>query len=466
MSFEVPQIFMQPIGIDFGDEAWMETTETLLEYISSRLVLFEFSDHCEKIDQLRIALFNQDRKVTDLPSFVVGQKFLVAWGWKGRIGKPREMIVSKRDNNNPYVVWLRDPTIMLAQRKNYYQRSNITDSEWVRQIAEEWGYSGSVARITETTQRREITQPRNRTDAAQLHVLAKRNGFEFYIDADGLYWGPRQLDSEPIREYIYRRDLAEGTILDEPDITQNTDRGAAQVIVKARDPLTKDKIEVKVSASTAEMTSLGAEIELDDPDNSPGTKRAKRASRVNVRAAGYMTEDEAKSLAQAIYRDNVQGMYRIKMTVMGDSDVTSKRLFSLSEHSRSFDGLWYIREARHIIRPGSYRLELNGDRDALAEVRVNRKVRRPISNPYQGQKTSEVAAEEETTPEGLPPLKRKLVVIPGPDGTPAAAWMLVENENDFGGQTSLLSPDEIRALDERTLRDLTYQGVQSVLPDV
>lgn len=468
MPYRNPQIFLQPINIDYGDDNWVDTTQRLLEYIRDRMIMFDFSDHSEKIDELKIAFHNSDHELTDFPSFVVGQKFRVAWGWPGNLCEPRQMIVAKREPGDPHVVWLRDPMIMLAQRAGYYHRSNITDSEWVRQIAEEWGYTGPLARIQETTRRGEITQPKNRTDAEQLHRLAIRNGFEVYIDGSGLYWGPRQLDAEPVEEFIWRTDPRFGTILQEPSITQNTDRGAAQVIVEARDPLTKESITVKVSASTSNLTALGQEIELDDPVNSPGSKRVKRVSRIKVRPVGYMNEDEAKLLAQAYYRDEVQGMYKIKFPIIGDPRIMAKRLFRLTGHSKSYDGLYYIREARHVIRPGQYTVEVNGERDALTEVRVEKKARRPIVNKFQSQNTTETSKDENTarTPEGEAPLQRKLTVTINASGNPTASWMFVADANDTVGQTRDLTQEELAALSEKTLRALARQGVQTTLPDV
>jgi len=379
------------------------------------------------------------------------------------------MIVARREPGNPHVVWLRDPMIMIAQRAQYYHKNNITDSEWVREIAEDWGYTGPLARITETTQRREITQPKNRNDAEQLHRLARRNGFECYVDGGGFYWGPRQLDAEPVEEFIWRTDQGLGSILAEPKITQSTDSAAAQVILEARDPLTKQSFKVKVSASTSDFTSLGAEAELDDPEDSPGTRRVKRVSKIKVRSVGYMPEEEATILAQAFYRDEVQGMYKINFPIIGNPRVSAKRIFRLTGHSRTYDGLYYIREARHTIQAGKYQVEVVGERDALTEVRVEKKVRKPRVNKFQSQDVSTPEKVEESTTtnaEGEPALKRKLIVTIGHDGLPAASWMFVADENDMVGQTSALTREELLALDEKTLRGLAQQGVQTTLPDV
>ena len=469
MPYRSPQIFLQPLDIDFGDSEWVETTERLLAYIRERMLSFEFSDHAEKIDELKIAFNNDDHEMCDMPTFVVGQKFLCAWGWEGDLCPPRRMIVAKRENGNPYVVWLRDPMVMLTQRKGYRHKGNATDSEFVREIAEEWGYTGPLARITETTARHEITQPKHRTDATQLYELAKRNGFEFYIDGAGLYWGPRQLDAEPIAEYIWRTDPNRGTILREPRIDQHTDRAAAQVIVEARDPLKKETFKVEVTASTADGTALGAEIEIDDPGDSPGTKRAKRASKINVRAAGYMTEEEARALAQAIYRDNVQGMYTLSLGVIGDPHITAKRIIQMLGHSRTFDGLYYVREVQHIIRAGSYQLEIKAERDALAEVRVQKKARRPVVNKNASKipdKTASTDTATQVTPEGQKPLQRSLTVALNDAGQPVAAWIFVDGENEQNASTRELTPDELTELSDATLKTLAQQGVQSALPEV
>jgi phage protein D len=368
---------MELIDADEEDAVDADDVATVARWVRERLFTFEFSDHVEKIDEAKVSFLNDDRALSDAGAFTVGQKLRVAWGWGGATSTPRQMIVVKREQNNPYVVWLRDPTVLLGQHKGGRQMTGKTDSEFVRAVLKEYQYEGTAARITATKARREITQSAKRSDAHQIWNLAKRNGFEFYIDADGAYWGPRQVDTEPKRVYEFRGGVGEGRILGEPAISQVTDRAYSIVTVVGVDPITKRAYTIEISSKDFDWASLGAEIEIADPiENEEQSKRKNRAERTEVRTVGLMPENQARELARAIYRDNAQGVYLMKLKVVGDPLLGAKCLIALQGHSIPYDGLYFVREAKHTIANGKYDLDLECDRDALAAVNAGKKVAR------------------------------------------------------------------------------------------
>lgn len=460
MLYRAPQVFLALTNYD-EEDLWDESdVADVARWTRERLVNFEFSEHVSKIDELRLGFINDDRALTNCGAFTVGQKLTVTWGWPGKLASPRQMIVAKREQANPYVVYLRDPTVLLGQKKRTRQMKNVTDSEFVRAVLKEYGYENSAARVAKTTLRREITQPGNRTDMTQLYVLAKRNGFEFYIDAYGAYWGPRWLSEEPVRAFSFRSGSEDATILGEPTVTHITDRAYSIVNVYGRDPVRKRGYQIQISSKDVDWESLGAEIELADPKQVEGSKRQSRAERHEARCVGYMTEDQARALARSIYLENAQGVYELKMSIIGDPDITAKRLIALTDHSIPYDGLYYVREAKHVIAPGEYRIELTCDRDALANVNAGKKIKRPAPKVLRLPDSDITGVESEDGD----PLTPMLFIKYDANGENIVATQYHPNGDPNTTVTYDLSDRELAALPDSAARQLAEEGAFAPLP--
>jgi hypothetical protein len=462
MPTNTPMVYLGIMNSDAEDEYQYdeEDNAAVERYCRQRLLSFEFSDHVDKIDEAQLSFQNDDRGMTDGGAFTVGMKLYVTWGWPGELAMLRQMIVVKREQNNPFVVWLRDPTVLMTQKQGG-RKAQDSDSGFVRKVLAEYGYRGATARITETTARHAITQPGKRTDAGQIWLLAKRNGFEFYIDALGAYWGPRAVGEDPARIYVFRSGLGAGRILGEPEITQFTDRAYSIVTVKGRDPDRKKNYTIEISSKDFEWDSLGAEIEIADPkDGEAPSKRQSRAEKHEVRSVGYMTEEDARQLARAIYRDNAQGVYQMNLKVVGDARLGAKTLIQLAAHSIAYDGLYYVREAKHSITGGTYELALECERDALASINAGKKVRRKATN---NKVDVTRLPDSDIAMDGEAPLDAKIFVQYDDTGGGRPAWLFTDEPGCEA--TKLATEEEIYALGDKTLRSLADQGAYTPLPD-
>lgn len=466
MPFAGPRIVYQLIDFDAGDEIWAETPfgEDLIdsfEAVKKRLISFEFADHERKKDRLRLAFHNADYKMLDTPLFTRGQKFAVVWGWPGRMGPSRRMIVTKVTGGNPLIVTMHDTTTMLDRSKQHRFMENVTDSEFVREMARVHGYAGPTLHLEETTVRHDVTQPQWRTDARQLAWLARRNGFIFYIDAGGLHWHSRNWKNEPVRTYFYRTDPGQGAILTEPKVEANLTRGVSTVRVLARDPITKEHIDITIGPYTADLISLGSERE-DAPGGIPGM-RAPRVTREDVRSLGYMTRAEAEAEAQARYRETAQNKYKLEMEIIGDAQLGAKQLIELYGVSDTTDGLWYIKELEHRIEGGKYTCLLRATKDTQREVKATRKAERatrknPNANANKSPSDASVAAYEQ-----LQQIRKTATMRIGPDGEPQVVWYYVNDENEQ--VTNILTPSELRDLGLRAKEAIARDAASTLLPD-
>lgn len=463
------RVIMQLIDADAGDkgdqaaEYWVGLGDLGPQPVDQRLVGLKFSDHERKKDELTLAFANSDYALFDTSAFTRGQKYLVSFGWPGRMSVPRRFVVVKVDGGDPLVVKLHDTTVLMDRKKQHRFAANATDSEFVRQIAEEHGYKGPTAHVQDTVIRRDVTQPQWRTDARQMAWLAQRNGFLFYVDGTGLHWHERAWQDKPVRTFIYRGDPNQGTIIDQPQVEANLTKGVTTVRVLARDPRTKENIDITVGPQDADFVSLGVEREDGAPGGGTG-KRADRVTREDVRVLGYMTREQAQAEAEARFRSTAQGKYKMSFTILGDATLTAKSIVEVVGVADVLDGLWWVQEAEHEIGGNRiYTTKLQLRKDTLREVKARKKAERQSKvNANKGPDDARAKRVAAYINQNNNVLRKSATLRFGPNGQPVVAWFYVDQGELVGGQ---LSARELRELDAKAKRTIASQAAAAELPD-
>lgn len=449
-------VAMSLIDFDAGDDTWGNSTwDQVAEYMSERLLLFRFSEHARKKDKLEMSFRNEDFALLDAPAFVKGQKLLVTWGWPGQTAAPRRMVVQSVKGGNPITVVAHCTMSLMDLKKNARYMEGATDSEFVREVARQYGYKGTLAHIDETSVRHDIAQPRWMTDAKMLRRLAVRNSFDFYIDASGLHWHKRRTQREPVKTFIYRTDPGRGTILEAPTFEANLSKGVAKVRVLAFDPILKVPVEETYGVDDDDETSLGTEEEIQDPDASDIGLRAARVSQEEVVPGGLLSAEDGARAAKAVYRETALKKYKMSMRIVGDAQLPSKAIIGVYGISSMFDGLYFTEEVVHEIVPGAFTCLVKSHKDALGKVPSAKK----------GTKKAPNKDASEAPPEATSELKKMITTTVAPDGTRVPAFIFTD-DGGATGQTSEMTPEEYNELNVSQKEALAQEGAQSALPDM
>jgi len=456
MPYGHATIAMEVIDFDEGDDTWNGADwDEVSAFLNDRLVAFKVEDGKGRIDKLELTYRNGDFAMFEMPAFAKGQKLLLSWGWPGQHGAPRRFIVEKVHGSDVVTVNAKGTVVLLNKRPKGRFMEGVTDSEWVRTVAEEYGYVGPVAHIDETTVRRDISQPAWMTDAQMCRKLARRNDFQFYIDGDGLHWQADRDDRDPVRVFFYRTDLERGTILEPPRIEGDLSKGVARVRVLGYDPITKQPVEATYGVDDDDVIDMALYGEVEDPDEADPSKRAQRVSMEMVLPAGLLSEEEAKLLAQSNYRMFSKRSYKMEMKIIGDASITGKDNVGVYSLSESLDGIFRVDKKVDLIVPGSFTSTLSCTRSGLTK--------NPASKMKRKRNPSPAAAAQEPPPDSQE-LKRVLISRVNANGETVASWIFTD-DGGATGQTSDLTPAEYYALSEAQREALAQQGVQSALPD-
>lgn len=328
---------------------------------TERVVSMTYEEDEKTADKLEIVVDNFDLTAFDQPIWRKGNKVEVSWGYPGSLTPTRTVIIQSVKGFTSLTIVALSKSIAMHKTTKSKTFKGASRAAIVAQIAAANGYGSGQQHIEETDVVYDtITQARE-TDAAFLRRLASREGFEFFVDFDGLHWHRRKLGQSPFREYIWYRDPGAGDILS-IDIQNDVTAKPASVSLKGRDPLNKSDIGEKGSNKDTARTGIAPELEVVDPITGQTTVQAASGQDV-THVTTEPNAAAAKRVADGAYINSVMTTVILNMKAVGDPNQLAKTIIKITG-IRSLSGNYYVSKVKHEISPsGGYTMELGCRRD-------------------------------------------------------------------------------------------------------
>jgi phage protein D len=360
--------------------------------LSERILSFVFEDSEKKADKLVLSVDNWDLSSFDDPVWKKGNLLEVSWGYPGDMAPARECVIQKVTGFQQLAVEAHAKSVLMNKVARCRTFENVRRSDVVRQIARENGYGEALQDIEDTEHVLPLVTQARMTDAQLLRRLADREGFEFYVDFDGLHFHQRRLGQKPVRALRWYTAPEVGEVLSlniENDVTGKP--GA--VSVRGRDPVAKKDIDARGSNAETQRDSLAPVIELVDPETG-ATRLERRNIAENIHSTAEHSADTAKREADARYRRAQHLTVELSATVLGDPSLLAKTVVELQGISQRLSGKYYVKEAKHKIDGSGYTVELKCLRDGTSELG---------GAPSKGKPNTSSAAESD--PDALRPVE-------------------------------------------------------------
>jgi phage protein D len=251
----------------------------IVDVPNRRIISLTFEDEETKADKLTLQIDNHDLSQLDNPAWQAGNTIIFQFGYPGAMSPVREAKIQGTKGFNPL-------TVEAHGAESSMNRAPRTDRHWentkrsdvVREILRGYGFSDLQMFIEDTKLvLDQITQGRL-TDLQLLRSIAQREGFEFYVDFDGVHFHPRKLDQPPIRTWVYFTDPGRGDIINIAVEDSKKAGKPGSIVAQGRDPITKESFEVKVDGSTTTMVALAPERTVVGPEDKPSGTWAEEPS--------------------------------------------------------------------------------------------------------------------------------------------------------------------------------------------
>lgn len=318
--------------------------------LSQRLLSFEFEDHDLKADKAVFVLDNRDLALLDDQVWKAGREISVAWGYPGSLHNPQSVIIKKVRGSLQLRVEGFAKSILMHREQRTKAFQNMRRSDAVRAVAIENGFASDQQFIEDTIKVYEVISQVAETDAAFLQRQAKRAGFRFWVDADGLHWKKAPYESAPTHELIYYTDPGRGTIIGF-DLESDLFLAPGEVKVKGQDAATKQGFTAKGSDGSTQRTELAGEIEIVHPEAGT-TLVLKNNATASIRHTAAQDEAEAQREADARFDEASRKRLRLRLDIVGDPTLTAKRVIEVKGLGDYCSGKFYVYMVKHRIGTG------------------------------------------------------------------------------------------------------------------
>lgn len=330
-----------------------------------RVMSFEYQDEEAKTDLVKLTITNYDLSNFDNTLWAPGNTITVSWGYVGNMSRPHEAKITKVKGGVELTVEAQGKESDMNRLVKRRRFENMTRGQVAVQIAKEHGFPEAAQFVEHQGDAEETIVQSGETDAQFLRRLASIEGYEFFADVDGFHFHRRQLGQRPVKEvrwYLPEHKGAVGAVGDiiawnvETDVYGTPNERPGKVIIKGRDPGTKESFEVTASDRHTERDALAALPLSVDQDTGADTFQQGLAKE-HVHRTSQTSAAAAQREADAEYRKALLSNVELTMTLIGDPQIEAKSLIAVSGISDRLAGIYYVKSARHVISSG-YTTEL------------------------------------------------------------------------------------------------------------
>lgn len=347
---------------------------------STRVLSLRFEDDEQKPAKLTLTIENQDLVHLDLPLWRNGNVVEFQFGYVGNMSPPRTAVIQSVKGFTTLTVEAQgSDTLMNRRTREDRVFENMKRSDAVREVLREYGYTDDQLRIEDTkVVHPQITQG-PATDYAFIKQLAWREGFEFFIDFDGVHFHKRELGQRPIKAYRWFTEQKKGELLSvsiEDDLS-GPQKKVGAIVVRGRDPMTKESFEVRADNDSVQRKTLMPVMSVLAV--SAGTQAGGNAAQLALLGAvgsevTMVSNEVTRALAErqaAAHFEKVQmRATKLTLSVLGEPNLIAKSVIDVQGIGQTYSGLYYVRTATHEVQPGAevYRCTAKVSSDGRAQA--------------------------------------------------------------------------------------------------
>jgi len=334
--------------------------------LSEKVLSLVYEDSEHKADKLVLSVDNWNLANFDDPVWKKGNLIEVSWGYPGDMAPTRRVVIQKVTGFQVLAIEGYATSVLMNKIARCRTFENLTRADVVRKIAQENGYGLAHQDIEDTGHVLPVITQARMTDAQLIRRLANREGFEFYVDFDGLHFHKRRLGQRPCRLLRWFTPPAVGEVLS-INIDNDVTGKPGAISVRGRDPLQKRDIDERGSNAKTQRDSLAPIIEIVDPETG-ATRLERRNITEDIRSTAEPSSATAKREADARYRQAQHLTVELSATVIGDPSLLAKTVVEIQGISQRLSGKYYLREAKHKVDGSGFTVDLKCIRDGHSEL--------------------------------------------------------------------------------------------------
>ncbi len=329
--------------------------------IGNRVTDLLFTEGGKKANRLKLTIEDFALENSQKREFVRGGKIVVQWGYPGRLGPERRMVIQKVKGNHKLVVEGLARTVALhgEQKSRTFLQKKVSDI--VKQILGENGWRPNEMDVEDTELTFDTVTQTRQTDAQFIRSLAAQEGFEWGDDFDSFRFKRAEYDKPPVREFRYYTATKAGDII-QFETEGNIAPIPTSISIKGKDPVTGQVIEGKGSNADTKRGGTAGTVTVRKIDNRSDAYDYK--DRIGTAVKKPVADAKsAKRKADTAYINATRSSFKLKMVIVGDPQVVSRAVYQVSGIGQEESGRYYFNIIEHHIKGGKYTCKVEGKTD-------------------------------------------------------------------------------------------------------
>jgi len=263
-----------------------------------------------------------------------------------------------QDENGSYVeIWGMDSSCLMSLEEKIKAWPNMSDSDIATQIFGDYNLTPEVEDTGVIHDEAIATILQRDTDIQFLKRLARRNGFECFVNADTGFFRKPSLGSEPL-PYLAAHFGGETNLINF-DAKLNSFR-PTKVEMHQIDTVAKQVQDAVVEAGEQELLGRNRAETVAAPNGV--------VARLHVRQTVAVNQPEMENLCRALFDEAewwIEATGEVE-TVLYGAVLRAKSLVPIKGVGEAFSGTYYITNVKHSFKADKYTQHFKGRRNALA----------------------------------------------------------------------------------------------------
>lgn len=344
------------------------------EVPTDRMISWSVVDADKELDSFEFVLANDDLKLFDSKLFRKGNEIEFQYGTRINMSKKFKGIISSRSGWRTMKVSGRfksEIAISNRQATEKFENVSISDIADILFIRE-----GLIPIVDSTRTKLNVVIKRDETTLQFLKRKAREIGGSYvaYVEGDKGYFVKKDFKQQAsiVLRYGKEKTDADYITIGQPNYKDEQDNKITEETVKGFDVLEKKSVKGKGNNETSDQTSLGKGTAVFDGAvggfvlKPPGVNKSGETGRGKPTAK--QKQDQADDQAKGKFDKENSKAFTLKWTIMGDADISAKKVAQVETDSSEVSGLWYLEKVTHKCVGGAYDTVLDMIRNASGKV--------------------------------------------------------------------------------------------------
>ncbi|MEX6627291.1 type VI secretion system tip protein VgrG [Tenacibaculum salmonis] len=283
-------------------------------------------------------------EIADATTFSTGNAIEISLGYATSTvtvfsGEVTKQAIKVDESGTTFQITCKDGLIKSVNSKSNLVLSDALDSDAITQIATNLGIT---ADITETTVVKEKIIQNQASDWDFIVSRAQRNGMAVVTDNGTLVVNAITVDTDPVLELEYGRDIIE------MDVELESTKQLNSISYNSWAPSEQDSLSSEASEPTTNEQGDVSDSDLEAVTDTDET----------IITSVPLTQEETQELSDALLLRLRMSKYKGSITFLGSSEVKPNTLISLTGMGELFDGDAYVSSVSHTLSTGKWTTEV------------------------------------------------------------------------------------------------------------